>query len=101
KEATTITNHQSSCAASKATEIVNIRKMRHQQRVQIVLFEPRSKTTQAASVIHGRSVARRRLRASSYEFMGSSSKPVARSSPQKRSRRSLGRLFGETRLRDW
>src|SRR5208337_1490743 len=58
EDGTTISDKQSSRTAGKATEIVDIGEVCDQQRVQIVLFEPRSKTTQAASVIHGRSVAR-------------------------------------------
>src|SRR5450631_229985 len=52
KDGTTSRDHQSGRAACKTTQIVDIRKMRHQQRVEIVLFEPNSKTTQAARVIH-------------------------------------------------
>jgi hypothetical protein len=66
--------------------------MRHQQRIQTVLFEGRSKTTQAASLIHGRKCSKKRLRAPSRELRVHGLKLEARSSPQKRSRRSLGRF---------
>src|ERR1035437_6126434 len=57
-DGTRIADQQSCGTPSKAAQIVNIRKVSQQQQVQVVLFEPRSKTAQAASVIHSRSVAR-------------------------------------------
>jgi thymidylate kinase len=53
-------NEQSSRAAGKSTQIVEIREMRHQQYIQIVLFEARSKATQATSVIHREKCSKKR-----------------------------------------